>query len=74
MTGDMPTLCWDCQKADSRFKCPWAGGVPRKDWQAEPTVINPCGINSPTNKPVKSYRVISCPAFVPDERRIDHGY
>ena len=54
------TLCWTCKKATNRKQCCWAGGKPRKDWDAEPTVIR--GGNN-AEKSVHSYRVKSCPGY-----------
>lgn len=60
-----PTLCWRCKKSTNRLLCPWAGGVPRDDWEARRTTI--CEKNQAGgityDRKVESYIVISCPAF-----------
>lgn len=63
------TLCWRCAKAVDRFKCPWAGGKPRDDWEAIPTKIIAQHTESRYTREVDSFHVISCPGFEPDNRR-----
>lgn len=47
------TLCWSCAKATNKYLCPWAGGKPRDDWDADQTVID--GMDT--------WQVNGCPGF-----------
>lgn len=60
------TICWECKWATGlEGKCPWAGkGKPVKGWKAKKTKIKSASSNWVT----KSYIVIKCPLFDPDER------
>ncbi len=52
------TLCWTCQNACGG--CSWSRSfTPVEGWEAKPT----------KNEQTDSYRVISCPEFIPDEER-----
>ena len=61
------TLCWSCAKATDRRLCSWAGGIPRKDWDAEQTTLDN-GLQGGRARPVTSYTVNKCPGYVPDGR------
>ncbi len=59
----METLCWECAK--SCGECSWAREFkPVEGWEAKPTTIKGEGYK------YRSYRVISCPQFQPDKKRI----
>ncbi len=53
MLAKHTTICWNCAKATNLYLCPWAGGKPRDDWDAEEAVID--GMNT--------WSVRSCPGF-----------
>ena len=55
------TLCWRCQNFS---KCSWSRGVPVKDWDAEPTVVQ--DYSSGVLEEIHSYCVNSCPQFKSD--------
>ena len=59
-------LCWKCDKATGG--CSWAhNGTPVKGWTAKPTVIrDDTDINGSI---IKSFRIIKCPLFVPENRK-----
>lgn len=61
------TLCWSCAKATDRHLCSWAGGIPRKDWDAEQTTLYN-GLQGGAARPVTSYKVNKCPGYAPDGR------
>ena len=55
------TLCWRCQNFS---KCSWSRGVPVKDWDAEPTIVQ--NYSNGLLEEVHSYCVNSCPQFKSD--------
>ena len=61
------TLCWTCQNATSMFRCPWAGGKPRDDWEATPTTLNVVA-EGELKYTVQSYIVHKCAGYEMDER------
>ena len=63
------TLCWTCANATSKYKCPWAGGIPRTDWVATPTKIHTDTIGTSDDRCLESYNVIECGGYIRDERR-----
>ena len=62
------TLCWKCAKSANSNLCCWAGGVPRTDWVATPTVIQ-----NQKLLPAYSFFVHKCDGFVLDPRYKTEG-
>lgn len=66
------TLCWSCQHAVPNYEgtrgCAWSqDGEPVAGWTAEPSDIKYSdGYGTGFTR---SYRVIDCPQFLPDEKR-----
>ena len=56
------TLCFSCQRACGRGKCPWATWfLPVTGWQADAVMRDYSGMKT------RSYHVKSCPLYVPDQ-------
>lgn len=66
-TRNVPeTLCWRCAKATNRHKCPWAGLVPRDDWEAIPVHREeriPTSQGKYIVHTIDTYSILSCPGF-----------
>ena len=62
-TATKATLCWHCAKSTNRYKCQWADGKPRTDWDAQETLTE-----TVFGRKVKSFVVYWCPAFEEDRR------
>lgn len=61
--GKKETLCWSCQNACG--KCTWSKNFKKvKGWEAKKTVIK--GDPNGNEPDIKSYRIISCPLYIPD--------
>lgn len=58
-------LCWTCTKAEDCRLCPWAGGNPRDDWDAEPVKIRARTDN------IDSFIIHSCPAYEEDKEMME---
>lgn len=50
-------LCWTCRKCTNKYLCPWAGGKPRKDWDAEKDVYKV------GDKETETYIIRACPGY-----------
>ena len=60
------TKCWDCKRVGTGT-CSWdrsRGNTPTPGWTAIPTTLLAVG------KKLRSYHVIDCPLFVPDDPRV----
>ena len=68
------TLCWTCANATSKYKCPWARGIPRTDWEAEPTLLHTAAIGTQDDRLLESYNVIQCGGYTPDKERSNNEY
>lgn len=57
------TLCWSCSNSTNSHRCCWAGGKPRSDWEAVPTIIQNQSKNG-----THSFIVVRCPGYDMDAR------
>ncbi len=59
-TQKIETICWDCARLD----CSWIkNSEPVAGWEAVPTYVGL--VRKGIRRKVPSYRVISCPGYVP---------
>lgn len=62
------TLCWTCQNACCG--CSWSQSfTPVEGWEAKPTKIRLVPLAKGGLEYIESYKVISCPNYIPDEER-----
>lgn len=57
------TICWHCENATNGNKCPWANGIPRKDWEAARRDIYYYDYDIDRMRHEESYIVLKCPGF-----------
>lgn len=59
--------CWTCAKATNKYLCPWAGGEPRKDWEAT-KIYKVCPTIHGKVRGYTTYDIKSCPSYKEDKR------